>query len=481
MQHKTYRYILYIIVITIFSTIAVQIFWNYKNYERNNERVINDIQISLDNAVENYYANVAKHNMVAFVANSKDTVKGRKKMSSFIKSIEFSSVFAPEKGEKKKRLHEPFKQIKPGSISGISIFKGIKADSVNNVKNLLNKIIISVSQDSIQFPKLTSYLQKELARKNIAMPFGFIHYKKKDDKTFYLNTIGKKAKTMLSKSTYLKADEKLELVYNYDSSLVLKRGLIGALLSLLFSLIIVACLFYLLHIIKQQKELATIKNDLISNITHEFKTPIATIATALEAFGKFNALGNTAKTEKYLNISNNQLTKLYQMVEKLLETATLDSEKLLLQKEPVNIIELTQKTTEKQAFINTTKNISFTTTANNLLLNVDVFHFENALTNLIDNALKYGGNTIKVEVTKQLNHVEIDIFDNGEAIDKQQREKIFDKFYRIPKGNTHNVKGFGIGLYYTKKIIEKHGGTITLEPHPKNTLFKITLPLRANL
>jgi len=112
-----------------------------------------------------------------------------------------------------------------------------------------------------------------------------------------------------------------------------------------------------------------------------------------------------------------------------------------------------------------------------LMIDIDPFHFENAISNLIDNAIKYGGNKIEVHINIVLNNLEITIADNGNDIEKNQRDKVFDKFYRIPKGNTHNVKGFGIGLYYTKKIIEKHNGEIRLIPSSSNTIFKITLPI----
>jgi two-component system phosphate regulon sensor histidine kinase PhoR len=107
---------------------------------------------------------------------------------------------------------------------------------------------------------------------------------------------------------------------------------------------------------------------------------------------------------------------------------------------------------------------------------VDVFHFENAISNLIDNAVKYGGEKIEIHTTSILNSVEISIADTGNGIEKNQQEKIFDKFYRVPKGNTHDVKGFGIGLYYSKKIIEKHNGSISLNLSNRLTTFKITLP-----
>ncbi len=215
---------------------------------------------------------------------------------------------------------------------------------------------------------------------------------------------------------------------------------------------------------------------MISNITHEFKTPITTVSTALEAINNFNALEDTEKTKKYISISENQIKKLHLMVEKLLETATLDSEKLLLKKEEVEIVGLLEKLTKKHQLLTNNKSITCITNSKELILKIDEFHIENAISNLIDNAIKYGGDTIEVNLNTLLNTIEISVADNGYGIDKNQQEKIFDKFYRVPKGNTHDVKGFGIGLYYTKKIIEKHMGTISLNSNTKQTVFKITLP-----
>ena len=105
-----------------------------------------------------------------------------------------------------------------------------------------------------------------------------------------------------------------------------------------------------------------------------------------------------------------------------------------------------------------------------------MFHFENVISNLIDNAIKYGGSTIEIHINSILKSVEISIADDGDGIEKNQQEKVFDKFYRVPKGNTHDVKGFGIGLYYCKKIVEKHRGILVLSSNNNQTIFKITLP-----
>jgi two-component system phosphate regulon sensor histidine kinase PhoR len=232
----------------------------------------------------------------------------------------------------------------------------------------------------------------------------------------------------------------------------------------------------LLKTIYKQKQLAEVKNDLINNITHEFKTPIATISTALEAMKNFNALDDKAKTENYISIAGSQVHKLNVMVEKILETATLNQEDLALNKKPTNIGITIEKLIDKYKIINSDKTFSFHNSINETFLNLDEFHFQNAIGNILDNAIKYGGELITVELTSTKNNVIIVIKDNGNGIHKTQKDKVFEQFYRISTGNTHNVKGFGIGLYYTKNIIEKHDGNINIiYDKDNNTLFKIEL------
>ena len=230
----------------------------------------------------------------------------------------------------------------------------------------------------------------------------------------------------------------------------------------------------MLKIIRQQKQLAEVKNDLISNITHEFKTPLATIGAAVEGIQTFNEANDPEKNKRYAKISEVQVHKLTGMVEKLLETATLDSEQLQLNKEPTDLVALLQNTTNKEAFLASGKNLLFTTNESELMHDIDVFHFENALNNLIDNAIKYGGNIIEMSLKRTTGNIEITISDGGNGLTTAESKQIFEKFYRVPKGNTHDVKGFGIGLYYTKKIVEKHDGTISVSVKP--TTFTIQLP-----
>ena len=282
--------------------------------------------------------------------------------------------------------------------------------------------------------------------------------------------------TTTSKSSFLPKDSTLLISFTNETRTILKRIFGGILISTLLVIAVISCLFYLLKIIRHQKQLAEVKNDLISNITHEFKTPIATIGVALESINSFNVIEDKEKTKKYINMSSEQLGKLNIMVEKLLETATLDSDNLELNKEAIDIIKLLNALVSRYKIQFPEKEFNTSFKVENLLTNIDVFHFENALNNVLDNAVKYGGDIISLDIIPKDKSLDILISDNGSSLSKTNKEHIFEKFYRVPKGNTHDVKGFGIGLYYDKKIVEKHNGAIYLDIENNQTTFKISLP-----
>jgi two-component system phosphate regulon sensor histidine kinase PhoR len=518
MNTKKYQWLFYFITATIIATIGVQFYWNYKNYEENKQRVTNEIQLSFDNAIEEYYATLAKDDLTTIIKFSNlksdslfhkqllfDSIinhsNGFRKIKSFLKKdssstkpkLEFRRISITSDDEIDTEETDSLVRVLNYNLengrkedffnnkkrkSEIHYFSGHQAaDSISLIENL-KPIFLSITSTDIEYNQLDSLVKNQLKNKNISIEYILNHLKK--DTLFYASkdTLTSKefVNSVTSKSTYLKRDEELILLFNNPNYEALKRSTTGILLSLLLSFLIISCLFYLLKIINQQKELAAIKNDLISNITHEFKTPIATISTAIEAIENFNVLDDKVKTKKYLSMSAVQLKKLHQMVEKLLETATLDSEQLLLKKEMIDIVELTEKLVNKHKILSNNKELNFSTNLQPIYVNVDAFHFENAISNLIDNAVKYGGNQIEININSILKSTEITIADDGNGIEKNQQEKIFDKFYRVPKGNTHNVKGFGIGLYYCKKIIEKHTGTISLSSDKNETIFKINIP-----
>ena len=515
MNAKKQHWTLYFITATIVLTIAVQLYWNYNNYVDNKQRVKNEIQSSLDTAIDEYYTDVSKSNFFSIINNdsinnkndlfndfwSEDINSSKSKVSISSFKISSDSSGDTDVSTIPRKLAEIYGSI-GDTLSHSIIFTDtinfeyndkkftpktstkyqpeaqrfkINSDSLKFLKGI-QSVVIALNNDEINFTRLDSIFTNQLSKKGIKTP----HYLVLLEKDITVGESNKVEDIELSlfsnsKSTFLRPNQNLRAYYKDPTIEALKKSSTGILFSLLLSLSVIFCLIYLLKIISTQKELAEIKNDLINNITHEFKTPIATISTAIEAIESFNVVDNKAKTKQYAAISAFQLKKLHVMVEKLLETATLDSESLLLQKEPTNIVDLVAKIAKKFELL-TKKDIKFTTNIDSKILKIDLFHFENAVSNLVDNAIKYGGDIIEININPVLNVTEISVADNGKGIDKSHQERIFDKFYRVPKGNTHDVKGFGIGLYYAQKIIEKHNGSINISSSFDNTIFKLQIP-----
>lgn len=501
MNLKKQHWTLYFITATIVLTIAVQLYWNYNNYLDNKQRVQNEIQSSLDTAIDEYYTDLSKSNFFTVIDYDSINIKSSflkdfwnedinsSKSKVSISSIKISSDYKGDVSSIPKILDSIFitdtiefefndEKITPKKSTKyqpeVQRLK-INYDSLKFQKGI-QSVAIALNNDDINFTRLDSIFTNQLSKKGIKTP----HYLVLLEKNIKVGESNKAKDIELSlfsnsKSTFLRPDQNLRAYYKDPTIQALKKSSTGILLSLLLSISVIFCLIYLLKIISTQKELAEIKNDLINNITHEFKTPIATISTAVEAIESFNVVDNKEKTKQYAAISAFQLKKLHQMVEKLLETATLDSESLMLQKEPTNIVDLIAKIAKKFKLL-TKKDIKFTTNIDSKILKIDLFHFENTISNLVDNAIKYGGDSIEINLNSVLNVTEISVADNGKGIDKSHQERIFDKFYRVPKGNTHDVKGFGIGLYYSQKIIGKHNGSINVSSSFDNTIFKLQIP-----
>lgn len=466
----------------------VQIYWNYKNYQKNLQNFQNDVQISLDNALEVYYANLTEKNHMTFIdldANGNniedigalidkmgmDSIHQnfQKRYSKNVDSV--TQIIATDSGE------QGFTFSKfSGKTNQLKVVRGKKAaDSIKLLKNITS-IYISIQDDSLKLNALSPLIKTELERKNLSLPFA-LEYQGKDSigNTLNKNIIKNDYFKTDAKSKFLKAEESLLMFYPNAVITVLRQGLGGILISSLLFFGIASCLIYLLKVIKDQKQLAEVKNDIVSNITHEFKTPISTIGVALESLQDFEAIKDKRKTKTYLNMSQHQLSKLNTIVEKLLETATLDSEHLELQKAKYNLSEIMVSLAKRFDFQKDEKSFDHSIQPD-VIAKIDAFHFENAISNIIDNAFKYGGNMIQLKLVVKQEKIVIAISDNGEFLSSAHKERVFEKFYRVPKGNTHDVKGFGIGLYYSKKIIEKHGGQLNLKLAPKSTTFKITLP-----
>lgn len=515
MQKLQFKRIGFLIGFTLLVSIGVQAWRTYSQLQIIRRQLVVDIQQSLDNALESYFAELAQTNVIGLTnrpgspappsftgldsghithitINSQDTVgisaNGlshntlRLKRTLNPENIEgIDSIFwqgAPADSTVRMIFLDSSQRINVDKSQDLNVFyRRNENDSINQLRYFTNKVIISITRDSLDFDKIKTFLEAELDRKRIEIDYELFQSTRRIPRTGEKMEPPKAPERKsdlsyitVSRSTFLPPGQSLEIHFEIISKTLVRRGIFEILTSLTFLAIIAYAFYYLYQTIKNQKEIAEIKQDLIANITHEFKTPIATTLSAIEGIQQFNPGNDPEKTKKYLGISTAQMHKLNQMVEKLLETATLDSDQLELKKEAIEPETLLRQLIQKFQTLAPEKSIDLILPANPKTIFADPFHFENAISNLLDNAIKYGGNEIRICLDQNgLNKIRI--HDNGGNIRPEQKERVFEQFYRIPKGDVHDVKGFGIGLYYVKKILEKHEGKIELETGQNSTTF----------
>lgn len=233
--------------------------------------------------------------------------------------------------------------------------------------------------------------------------------------------------------------------------------------------------------LKQQQKLAQLKNDFISNMTHELKTPIATVSVAIEALRSFDVLDDRETTNEYLDISAQEIQRLGLLVDKVLKLSMFENREIALNKEQFDIRALARgvMASMKLQFEKQHTTTTLQTTGNNFIITADKLHLTSVLYNLLDNALKYSraNPDILVHIIDHKQFLEIRIADNGIGIAPEYKTKIFEKFFRIPNGNRHNIKGYGLGLSYVSHIVQRHMGFIEVESElGKGSTFSVKIP-----
>ncbi len=254
----------------------------------------------------------------------------------------------------------------------------------------------------------------------------------------------------------------------------------------LFSVFIIAVTiltFILLYrTVLRQQRLAVMKNDFISNITHELKTPIATVGVAIEALKSFNAMDDPQRTKEYLDISQNELQRLSLLVDKVLKLSMFEKKEIELKKEAFDLRELVNEVISimKLQFEKHHAIVNFNISGENFIIEADRLHITSVLYNLFDNALKYSKENPVIDVllsSLPRDIIELKVSDNGIGIAKEYQPRIFDKFFRVPMGNEHTIKGYGLGLSYVFEIVQRHMGYIVVDSElGKGTTFTVKIP-----
>jgi len=262
--------------------------------------------------------------------------------------------------------------------------------------------------------------------------------------------------------------------------------LLGKVKSLLIALvlfvtILIICFVYITYTVIKQKKLSDIKNDFINNLTHELKTPIFSISLLTKVFKENLNNYSFDKYFNYLELIDNENKRLSKHVENVLQIALLDNKKLNMRFEETDFHKLIKKVISVYDIIAKNRNGKIIQNLNSKshLIHIDKTHISNLIHNLVDNALKYSKDkpVINIQTEDSFKGINFIIKDNGVGIKKSEQKKLFDKFYRVPTGNLHKVKGFGLGLSYVKMVVETHKGNISLNSKiEEGTEFKIYLP-----
>ncbi|MFY0626595.1 MAG: HAMP domain-containing histidine kinase [Reichenbachiella sp.] len=251
--------------------------------------------------------------------------------------------------------------------------------------------------------------------------------------------------------------------------------------SSLVLLIVILFFGFALYTIFRQRQLSEIQRDFINNMTHEFKTPISTIGLSADVLETAEILKQPKRLNQYAKIIKTETNRLQHQVDRILQLATLDTNKIDFKIQSVDCIGLIQQAVDstKIKIEELEGEIIFSTDEDSKIIRIDSVHFSNIVNNILDNAIKYNHNKpkISIEVKSVNDFLNICISDNGIGVPDKFHALIFKKFYRIPTGNVHDVKGFGLGLFYVKTVVDAHHGSIKIESTSDGSKFIISIPI----
>lgn len=362
-----------------------------------------------------------------------------------------------------------------------------RSDIIENILTDMMEMSLKIKPGFyISKDTLRDKIEVELQKKGINIPFeiavfkpnGEMEYTTASDTNLVINSpygVALHQLNIMQEPYYLK-------VYFPEKESFILSSMGKSLLLSIFLIIILMTIFYIvISSIIRQKKLADIKNDFVNNMTHELKTPVSSISLASEALHDDAIASNRMQSERFLKVIQEETGRLSGLIDNVLENALNDKEQFAINFKEHSLAEIIEKSISRIR-LKAEKNmgqIMFQNNAGEAKLMADDLHLGNALLNIFDNAIKYSEKAplIYVNLDKKEDKYIVRIQDNGIGIKKDQLKKIFDKFYRVPTGNIHNIKGFGLGLNYVKKVVIKHHGSIVAKSEPgSGTTFIIELP-----
>lgn len=342
--------------------------------------------------------------------------------------------------------------------------------------------------DVIQPFVLDSLLQQELKCMNLKTVYYFGIYNNYNNRFVAGKYLLNESKIIKSPyqfslaSIYKSGDYYLGVYFPHKTSIVIRNMWVMLVFSFLFMIVLVTSFVFVIYTILRQKKLSEMKSDFINNLTHEFKTPIATTSLAAEMLMRKDVSKDSAKVIKYGKVILYESNRLQSQVEQILQIASLENGSFEFKYKKVDLHQLLENVVESFELRITKNKILLTSefNADVFIVSTDIIHITNVFYNLIDNAIKYTPEKPEINIKSWNTKKEIVIrfTDNGIGISREHQKYVFKNLYRVPTGNLHDVRGFGLGLYYSKNVVESLGGHISLSSESgKGSSFDVYLPL----
>ena len=363
-----------------------------------------------------------------------------------------------------------------------------RADMVNEIFEEIVSADLYNQADEIDTLALDSILKLQLKDKGIGAEYTYGIFDPFMN-AFYLEgkeqdvegVLASDHKVNLTPGNVFSQPKFLSIFFPNQNKYILRTMWLLLTISAMFILVIIFSFSFTVSTIIRQKKVSEIKNDFINNMTHELKTPISTISLACQALGDPDIKSRKGIVDNYINVIADENKRLAMVVENVLRTAVMDKGELKLKVVDINMHDVVEQVLQNMKIQLEQRGGQFITDlkATDTLVEADKIHLTNVVFNLVDNALKYTEKipVIKVGTRNEQHGIVVFIEDNGIGITKENQKKIFDKLYRVPTGNIHNVKGFGLGLSYVKAIVDKHNGWIKVKSEPnKGSRFEILIP-----
>jgi len=472
---------------TILLVTVFQCYWINRLYKEEKENLRKETDVLFRDAVYKLQLQRLKKDSVLAVNDMPDNLFAFDVMKGVAEQRKGSLLPAHTPGDSgKKRFVISMRMRNDASETGLLFDSpGIAALPVPTAGSATAVQVISngnVLSDSLPLNKIDSSYKAELHRNNIFLPYTISFITGNTSQSKPPAPIPDKLQTNFT-FVGLSRFYAYQASFDNPSAYIFGKLRLPILVSVLLVIFTTVSFIFLYRNLLAQQRLSAMKNEFISNVTHELKTPIATVNVAVEALRNFNALEDPVKTKEYLDISASELQRLSLLVDKVLKLSMFESKVLALEKTSFDLRSLTEEVMammrlqfEKQDAL-----VSMTTTGEHFTILADRTHMASVLYNLLDNALKYAKDQPRIEISLHSKnmHVEVSVKDNGIGIPAEYKTRVFEKFFRVPADNVHNTKGYGLGLSYVRHILQRHMGFIQVESEPgKGSVFTAYVPYR---